>query len=94
VARVTHTADRMREMINAAMQVALAQVTIRQNEVVKRLAGWGAILAVPTMVFSWYGMNFQFMPELHWKWSYPTIMAGIVVACCLLHRRLKLAGWL
>lgn len=94
VARVTQTADRMREMINAAMQVALAQVTIRQNEVVKRLAGWGAILAVPTMVFSWYGMNFQFMPELKWKWSYPVIMVGIFVACFFLHRRLKRAGWL
>jgi magnesium transporter len=94
VARVTQTADRMREMINAAMQVALAQVTIRQNEVVKRLAGWGAILAVPTMVFSWYGMNFQFMPELKWKWSYPVIMLGIFVACFFLHRRLKRVGWL
>lgn len=62
--RVTQTSDRMQEMINSAMQVALAQVTIRQNEVVKRLAGWGAILSVPTMIFSWYGMNFNFMPEL------------------------------
>lgn len=94
VARVTQTADRMREMINAAMQVALAQVTIRQNEVVKRLAGWGAILAVPTMIFSWYGMNFEFMPELKWKGSYPFVMGFIVVACILLHRRLKRAGWL
>lgn len=94
VARVTQTADRMREMINAAMQVALAQVTIRQNEVVKRLAGWGAILAVPTMVFSWYGMNFEFMPELRWKASYPLVMAGIVVGCVVLHRRLKRVGWL
>lgn len=94
VARVTQTADRMREMINAAMQVALAQVTIRQNEVVKRLAGWGAILAVPTMVFSWYGMNFEFMPELKWRWSYPAVLAGIIVGCILLHRRLKRAGWL
>jgi len=94
VARVTQTADRMREMINAAMQVALAQVTIRQNEVVKRLAGWGAILAVPTMVFSWYGMNFEFMPELKWKWSYPAIMIGIGIGCLFLHRRLKRVGWL
>ena len=94
VARVTQTADRMREMINAAMQVALAQVTIRQNEVVKRLAGWGAILAVPTMIFSWYGMNFEFMPELKWKGSYPLVMVGIVVACVFLHRRLKRVGWL
>lgn len=94
VARVTQAADRMREMINAAMQVSLAQVTIRQNEVVKRLAGWGAILAVPTMVFSLYGMNFEFMPELKWKWSYPVIMAGIAVGCIVLYRRLKRAGWL
>ncbi|MBV0881511.1 magnesium/cobalt transporter CorA [Noviherbaspirillum sp. L7-7A] len=94
VARVTQTADRMREMINAAMQVALAQVTIRQNEVVKRLAGWGAILAVPTMVFSWYGMNFRHMPELEWRGSYPLVMAGIVVGCVFLHRRLKRVGWL
>ena len=94
VARVTETADRVREMINAAMQVALAQVTIRQNEVVKRLAGWGAILAVPTMVFSWYGMNFTGMPELHWRWSYPAVMLGILTVTTLLHRRLKRIGWL
>lgn len=94
VARVTHAADRMREMINAAMQVSLAQVTIRQNDVVKRLAGWGAILAVPTMVFSLYGMNFEFMPELKWKAGYPTVIGGIAVACVFLYRRLKRVGWL
>lgn len=94
VERITRDADRMREMINAAMQVALAQITIRQNEVVKRLAGWGGILAVPTMVFSLYGMNFEFMPELDWKWSYPILMGGLVTACTLLYRRLKRAGWL
>lgn len=94
VARVTQTADRISEMINAAMQVALAQVTIRQNDVVKRLAGWGAILAVPTMVFSLYGMNFKFMPELEWRWSYPAVMLGIVAVSVMLHRRLKRLGWL
>lgn len=94
VARVTQGADRMREMINAAMQVCLAQVTIRQNDVVKRLAGWGAILAVPTMVFSLYGMNFEFMPELKWQGSYPTVMAAIGLSCILLYRRLKREGWL
>ena len=93
-ARVTQSADRMQEMINAAMQVALAQVTIRQNEVVKKLAGWGAILAIPTMVFSWYGMNFKFMPELQWEGGYPLVMAGIVAGCYALHRRLKRVGWL
>jgi magnesium transporter len=94
VARVTDTADRISEMINAAMQVALAQVTIRQNDVVKRLAGWGAILAVPTMVFSLYGMNFKFMPELSWRWSYPAVMLCIFGVSVILHRRLKRLGWL
>jgi len=94
VARVTETADRISERIDAAMQVALAQVTIRQNDVVKRLAGWGAILAVPTMVFSLYGMNFQFMPELHWRWSYPVVMLAILAVSVMLHRRLKRFGWL
>lgn len=94
VKRVTSDADRMREMINAAMQVALAQITIRQNEVVKRLAGWAGILAVPTMVFSLYGMNFEFMPELNWRWSYPLLMGALVVSCVVLYRRMKRIGWL
>lgn len=94
VARVTQAADRMREMINAAMQVALAQVTIRQNEVVKRLAGWGALLAVPTVIFSLYGMNFDYMPELHWRGSYPVLLGSVSAICFLLHRRLKRARWL
>ena len=76
------------------MQVDLAQITIRQNEVVKRLAGWGAILAIPTMLFSLYGMNFRFMPELEWRWSYPTVLLGITVSCTYLYRRLRRVGWL
>jgi magnesium transporter len=94
VARVTSTTDRLREMINAAMQVDLAQITIRQNDVVKRLAGWGAILAIPTMVFSLYGMNFKNMPELDWKWGYPVVLGGIIAGCALLYRRLRRVGWL
>jgi magnesium transporter len=75
------------------MQVALAQVTIRQNEVVKRLAGWGAILAIPTMLFSLYGMNFEFMPELHWKFGYPATLIGVLVGCTALYRKLRRVGW-
>jgi magnesium transporter len=94
VARVTETSDRLREMVAAAMQVDLAQITIRQNEVVKRLAGWGAILAIPTMVFSLYGMNFKVMPELEWRWSYPVVLIGITLSCAYLYRRLRRVGWL
>ncbi|MGN2406696.1 magnesium/cobalt transporter CorA [Pseudomonas syringae] len=93
VGRITRGCDRMREMINAAMQVSLAQVTIRQNEVVKRLAGWGAILAIPTMLFSLYGMNFEFMPELHWKYGYPATLLSVLVGCTALYRKLRRVGW-
>ena len=94
VALINQASTRMQEMINAAMQVALAQITIRQNDVVKRLAGWGAILAVPTMVFSLYGMNFKVMPELAWEWGYPVVLVVIGLGCGMLYRRLRKVGWL
>ena len=67
---------------------------MRKTEVAKRLAGWGAILAVPAVVFSLYGMNFKFMPELNWPFAYPALLATTLVACGLLHRKLKQSGWL
>jgi magnesium transporter len=94
VQRTNQAIDSMREMLTTAMQVHLALVTVGQNEIVKRLAGWGAILALPTMVFSLYGMNFKYMPELDWRLSYPTILGGLAVVCTWLYRRLKKAGWL
>ena len=94
VKRVVDVTDTMREMVTAAMQVNLALVSVGQNEVVKRLAGWGAILAIPTMVFSLYGMNFRQMPELEWTFGYPAVLAGTAVACVWLFQRLKAGGWL
>jgi len=92
--RVVEAIDAMREMLTAAMQVHLALASVSQNEVVKRLAGWGAILAIPTMVFSLYGMNFSHMPELNSRVAYPLVLAGVAVGCAWLHRRLRLKGWL
>ena len=92
--RIDRTIHGMREMLVAAMQVHLTFETVRQNEVVKRLAGWGAILAIPTMVFSWYGMNFKHMPELDWQYSYPLVVGGVALGSLLLYWRLKKTGWL
>jgi magnesium transporter len=92
--RIYQTADGMREMLNDAMQIYLTMATVRQNEVVKRLAGWGAILAVPTMVFSLYGMNFRHMPELDQPIAYPATLGIVVIGCVWLYRRLKSIGWL
>jgi magnesium transporter len=94
VKRINQSIDGMREMLTAAMQVHLALVTVGQNEIVKRLAGWGAILALPTMVFSLYGMNFKNMPELDWPYSYPVLVGCLSLACALLYRHLKKSGWL
>jgi magnesium transporter len=93
-ARVVATTDEMREMLTAAMQTNLAFVSIQQNDVVKRLAGWGAILAVPTVVFSLYGMNFRHMPELDSSFGYPLVLAGTLLACGWLYWRLRVYGWL
>ncbi len=94
VSRLVGMADNMREMLNSAMQVNLAMVGMAQNEIVKRLAGWGAILAIPTVVFSLYGMNFKWMPELNWQWGYPTAVGFTVAACAIMYKRLQKQGWI
>ena len=94
VKRTVESLDGMREMVTAAMQVHLSLASVGQNDVVKRLAGWGAILAIPTMVFSLYGMNFRHMPELAWSFGYPVVLAGVAVSCLWLYRRLQRVGWL
>ena len=84
----------MREMLTSAMHVNLALVSVQQNEVVKKLAGWGAILVIPTVVFSMYGMNFDHMPELKTLFGYPATVAVTLGACVLLWLRLKRSRWL
>src|SRR5579875_2183966 len=94
VTRVGDAIGSMREMLGAAMSVNLSLVTVRQNEVVKRLAGWAALLAAPTLLASWYGMNFHDMPELAKPYAYPVVIAITVVACVTLFIVLKRAKWL
>lgn len=92
--RVIESCDNMREMLMSAMQINLAMVSIGQNDVVRQLAGWGAILALPTVVFSLYGMNFKFMPELEWRYSYFVVVGATVAGCIWLYVKLKKTGWL
>lgn len=92
--RMNEVIEAVREMVTTAINVNLSIINMRQNEVVKRLAGWAAIVAVPTMVASFYGMNFEYMPELRWHYGYPGVLAILAVVCVLLYRKLKRAGWL
>ena len=94
VVRVNEATDTMREMLTAAMSVNLSLVTVAQGEIVKRLAGWAALLAAPTLLTSWYGMNFHHMPELDGPNSY-WIMIGVTLATCIgLYFALRKAKWL
>ena len=93
VSRLVGLIDGMRDMLTTAMQVNLALVANNQNEVVKRLAGWGAILAIPTVIFSLYGMNFEWMPELKWQAGYPMAVAVTLLGCVYVYRRLRRTGW-
>lgn len=92
--RLIHSLDRVREMIADAMQLSMTTAAMAQSESVQKLAGWGAILAIPTLVFSLYGMNFKAMPELDWPFGYPLALAGTGAACLWLYRRLKKRGWI
>ena len=94
VSRVNDAIASMREMLTAAMNVNLSLITVRQNEVVKRLAGWAALLAAPTLLASWYGMNFRHMPELDHPFAYPVMIAVTASICALLFVVLRRAKWL
>lgn len=94
VLRLTDFINAQSEMLKVAMDVNLAMVSVGQNEVVKRLASWAAILALPTMIASFYGMNFKYMPELEWHYGYPIVLSVMLASCVLLWRRLKKAKWL
>ncbi len=92
--RVKEASDTMSELVNSAMNVNLAMVSYGQNEVVKRLAGWAALLGAPTLIASWYGMNFTNMPELTGRYSYFALIGFTTVVCAALYRVLKRAKWL
>jgi magnesium transporter len=92
--RVSGQIGGFRDLLGSALHANLTQVSVRQNEDMRKISAWVAILAVPTMIAGIYGMNFDTMPELHWRFGYPAVLAVIAVACTLLYRRFKQAGWL
>nr|WP_114700747.1 magnesium/cobalt transporter CorA [Psychrobacter proteolyticus] len=84
----------LNEMLSVVMNTYMAMVNMGQNEVVRKLAAWAGILAVPTAIAGIYGMNFDFMPELHWKYSYLIIMTIIIALCSYLYYNFKRLKWL
>ncbi len=94
VVRLNEMIDMQRELLTTALEANLSLISIAQNDHMKRLASWAAIIAVPTMVAGIYGMNFANMPELHWAYGYPVSLGIMVVACVGLYVGFRRAGWL
>jgi magnesium transporter len=92
--RINEMIDTLRELLTAALEANLSLISVSQNEAMKRLAGWAAIIAVPTMIAGIYGMNFKFMPELDWFLGYPVTMAVMLGVCAFLYYKFKSSGWL
>jgi magnesium transporter len=82
------------DLLTSLVDATLAKITLQQNSDVRKITAWVAILAVPTMVAGTYGMNFEFMPLLHWEFGYPVVIAATFLVCMALHRVLKRKRWL
>lgn len=92
--RATEQIAAFDELLNSILQAHLAQVTVAQNEDMRKITAWAAVIAVPTMVCGVYGMNFDNMPELHWRFGYPIVIGVISVGCLVLYRGFRRNGWL
>ncbi len=81
-------------LLTGLLYATLAKITLRQNDDVRKITSWAAIVALPTMVFGLYGMNFEHMPELHWEYGYYGVLAAVAIGCAVLHRTFKRNRWL
>ena len=92
--RINQSIDSQRDMVITALSVNLSMITIGENETVKQLAAYAALVAVPTMIAGVYGMNFEYMPELKSVWGYPLALALMVGIDVYLFMRFRKAKWL
>jgi magnesium transporter len=92
--RTTEQVEAFRELLSNILSVNLTLVGLNQNDEVKKISAWAAILFAPTLIAGIYGMNFEVMPELSWMFGYPFALALMVLTTVVLHRIFKKAGWL
>jgi magnesium transporter len=92
--RVDEQVDSHRELLTSILEANLALLSVKQNEVVRAISAWAAIIAVPTFIASVYGMNFEYMPELDTRLGYPLVLALMAACVLVLHRFFKRIEWL
>jgi magnesium transporter len=94
VVRINEMVDSTRELLNSAMEANFSLISINQSDVSKKFAGWAAIIAVPTMIAGFYGMNFKFMPELSWHYGYYLVIFATISICVTMYFLFRRSGWL
>jgi magnesium transporter len=94
VVRINEIVDNTRELLNTALDANFSLISISQNDVSKRFAGWAAIIAIPTMVAGFYGMNFKYMPEAEWEYGFYSVIFLTIAACALAFYLFRRSGWL
>jgi magnesium transporter len=92
--RVATRVREYRELLTSVLTANLTQFSVLQNEDVRRISAWAAIIAVPTAIAGIYGMNFEHMPELTWTFGYPLVLVVIATVCVALYWRFRKIGWL
>ncbi|KOX00424.1 magnesium transporter CorA [Streptomyces sp. NRRL WC-3723] len=92
--RVNESVEALDRLVSDILSAHLAQMSVRQNDDMRKISAWAAMAAVPTMIAGIYGMNFEHMPELHWLWAYPAVIVVMAVLEVLLYRQFKRRGWL
>jgi magnesium transporter len=94
VLRVSETVEGLDSLLSTAFDAHLARISLQQNEDMRKISAWVAIAAVGTLVAGIYGMNFDYMPELHWHYGYYGALAVMAVSGAVLYRLFKKSGWL
>ena len=92
--RLDQTIESIRETVSTAISVNLSMINLQENATMKRLAAYAALIAVPTMIVGVYGMNFEYMPELHWRYGYALVLGIMAVVDGCIFYRLRRSGWL
>ncbi|GHD95563.1 magnesium/cobalt transporter CorA [Streptomyces naganishii] len=92
--RVNESVEGLDRLVSDILSAHLAQISVQQNDDMRKISAWAAMAAIPTMIAGIYGMNFDHMPELHWLWSYPAVIAVMAGLEVLLYRTFKRRGWL
>ena len=92
--RLSQTIESNRETVATAISVNLSMITLQESETTKRLASYAALIAVPTLIAGIYGMNFEHMPELHWRYGYALVMSVMVIVDVFVFVRLRRARWI